>query len=78
MPVYSIMNTETNEVFEVNIKFAELEQYLETNPNLKQVFNKFPGLGDPVRLGMRKPDNGFRDVLKTVASHHRKNDINTW
>jgi hypothetical protein len=78
MPIYSIMNKDTSQVFEVNMKFADLEHYLNENPNLVQVFNKFPGLGDPVRLGLRKPDDGFRDTLKTVASHHKKNVINTW
>lgn len=78
MPIYSIMNKDTDEVFEVNMKFTELEHYLEDNPNLTQVFNKFPGLGDSTRLGLRRPDDGFRDVLKTVSGHHIKNTINTW
>lgn len=78
MPIYSAMNKDTQEVFEVNMKFAEFEQYLKDNTNITQVFNKFPALGDSVRLGMRKPDNGFRDVLKTVSSNHKKNIINSW
>lgn len=78
MPIYSVMNKDTEEVFEVNMKFAEFEQYLKDNTNLTQVFNKFPALGDPVRLGKRKPDDGFRDVLKTVKQHHKRNVINDW
>ena len=78
MPIYSVMNTTTQEVFDVNMKFTEFEQYLNDNINFKQVFTKFPALGDPVRLGKRKPDDGFRDVLKTVQQHHKKNEINSW
>lgn len=78
MPIYSIMNTETQEVFEVNVKFTELDSYLSERPTHKQVFTKFPGIGDPIRMGTRKPDDGFRDVLRTVQSHHKKNEINTW
>lgn len=78
MPIYSIMNSDTDEVFEVNMKFTELEQYLNDNPILKQVFTRFPALGDSVRLGIRKPDDGFRDVLRTVKHHHKKDSINTW
>lgn len=78
MPVYSIMNKDTEEVFEINIKYTDLENYLSENNHLKQVFTRFPGTGDPTRLGIRKPDDGFRDVLKTVKSHHRKNVINDW
>jgi hypothetical protein len=78
MPIYSVMNRDTEEVFEVNMKFTELEQYLNDNSNLTQVFTKFPALGDSVRLGMRKPDDGFRDVLRNVKHHHKKDAINTW
>lgn len=78
MPVYSIKNVDTDEIFEVNMKFAELEAYLSNNPNHKQVFVKFPGTADPSRLGLHKPDDGFRDVLRTIRSHHKKDSINTW
>lgn len=78
MPIYSIMNTETEEVFEVNIKFADLDAYLAEHTNCKQVFTKFPSMGDPARLGLRKPDDGFRDVLRSVKSHHKRDNINTW
>jgi len=78
MPIYSVMNRDTEEVFEVNMKFAEFEQYLKDQPNLTQVFTKFPALGDSVRLGKRKPDDGFRDVLRNVKHHHKKDSINTF
>ena len=78
MPTYSVMDTTTEEVFDVSMKFTEFEQYLADNSHLKQVFIKFPALGDPIRLGTRKPDNGFRDVLKNVKHHHKKDSINTW
>jgi hypothetical protein len=72
------MNTDTEEVFEVNMKFSELEDYFKQNPHCKQVFNKFPGLGDSVRLGIRKPDDGFRDALREVKNSHKRNSINTF
>jgi hypothetical protein len=78
MPIYSIKNTSTDEIFEINIKYIELDGYLTENPTFKQIFNKFPGVADPTRLGMKKPDEGFRDVLKEVKSHHKHNNINTW
>jgi len=78
MPIYSVMDTNTEEVFEVNMKFTDFEQYLKDKPHFKQVFTKFPATGDSVRLGMRRPDDGFRDVLKVVQGHHKKNEINSW
>jgi len=32
------------------------------NPNGSLV----PSIGDPVRLGIRKPDNGFKEVLQKI------------
>lgn len=78
MPLYSMKNLETHEEFEVNMKYSELGQYLIDNPQLQQVFTKFPSLGDSVRMGIRKPDDGFRDVLRNVRHHHKKDSINTF
>jgi hypothetical protein len=78
MPIYSMRNNETQEEFEVNLKYSDLDQYLKDNPHIQQIFTKFPGMGDPVRLGFRKPDDGFRDALREVKSHHKKNSINTF
>lgn len=78
MPVYSMRNNETLEEFEINIKYSELEEYLNANPSIQQIFTRFPGTGDPVRLGLRKPDDNFRDVLRNVKHHHKKDSINTW
>lgn len=75
MPIYSMRNNETQEEFEVTLKYSELETYLKENPHIQQIFNKFPGMGDPVRLGLRRPDEGFRDVLKK-AKIHKHNTIN--
>ena len=71
-------NNETQEEFEVTLKYSELEQYLKENPNIQQIFNRFPGTGDSVRLGIRKPDDNFRDVLRNVRHHHKKDSINTF
>ena len=78
MPIYSMRDKETQEEFEVTLKFSELDTYLSENPHLQQTFNKFPGIGDSIRLGVRKPDDGFRDVLRTVRHHHKKDNINTF
>jgi hypothetical protein len=81
MPIYSFENKETNEQFDLTLSMSERETYLESHPHIKQIFTKFPGIGDPVRLGLRKPDDNFRDVLRNVKAHHpgsrkTKNTIN--
>lgn len=75
MPIYSIRDNDTNEEFEVNMKYSELTEYLTDNPNFQQIFTKFPGVVDPVRIGMRKTDNSFRDVLSKAKSAHKHSTI---
>ena len=69
-------NTKTDEEFEVSFKYSNLEVYLNDNPHIKQIFTRFPGTVDPVNVGVRKTDEGFKDALREVKNHHRKNTIN--
>jgi hypothetical protein len=83
MPTYSFKNINTGEEIEVSMKIADLDAYKEAHPELKQFISRPPSIGDSVRLGLKKPDSGFRDVLKNVKSHHPgsrtiKNKINDW
>lgn len=75
MPVYSIRNNQTLEEFEINMKYSELEEYLKNNPELQQIFTKFPGYVDPVNVGVRKIDNSFRDVLNKTKTAHKYSTI---
>lgn len=57
---------------------SELDAFKETNPHLEQSFTVLT-IADPSRLGLRKPDNGFRDVLRRVKkASGSSNKINTW
>lgn len=75
MPVYSIRNNQTQEEFEVTMKYSELAEYLQQNPDFQQIFTKFPGVVDPVRVGVRKTDNSFRDVLSKAKTAHKHSTI---
>ena len=77
MPTYSFRDTNTDEEFDKFMSNSERELYLKENPNIIQTFKRFPGVVDSVRVGIRKPDDNFRDVLKK-ATVHKHNTINTW
>jgi len=77
MPLYTFQNVQNDEVIEMNMKIADREKWLRKNPEWKQIITKAPTLGDSVRLGLRKHDDGFNDVLKNIKSHHYKSNINT-
>lgn len=79
MPTYSFINKETGEEFDIMMSMSELDSYKVNNPQLEQTIKSAPALADPTRLGIRKPDSGFRDVLKRIKkASGRGNKINTW
>ena len=78
IPTYCFRNKSTGEVTEKLMSYSSRQGYLEQNPDLEVIVGGAPALGDPVRLGLKKPDAGFRDVLKNIKSKHRGATINTW
>lgn len=79
MPTYSFINKQTGEEFDISMSMSELDSYKSNNPHLEQTITSAPALADPSRLGLRKPDSGFRDVLKRIKkASGRSNKINTW
>lgn len=78
MANYTFLNKTTNEEFDISMPISELDIYKNNNPHLEQLIVSVPRLGDPTRLGLKKPDAGFRDVLKKIKRAHRGSTVNTW
>jgi len=76
MPTYCFRNAYTEEVCEVVMRISELDAFKLNHPELELVINGAPGLSDPVRLGLKKPSDGFRDVLKKIKNNNPGNNIN--
>lgn len=74
MPTYSFRNTKTGEEFDEIMPIKNLDQYKIDNPDLEQLLGT-PPLGDPVRLGLKKPDDTFRDILKQIKKNTQSNRI---
>lgn len=77
MPTYDFRNTETGETFTKTMKIAEKEQYLQENPHIHQTYLTAPAMGDSVRLGVRKADNGFKEVLQKIHQKTPGSRLNT-
>lgn len=75
MPTYSFRNTDTGEIFDKVMKISEREKYLEENPQLESYLGSAPSLGDPVRLGIRRPDGGFNEVLSKIHANNYKSNL---
>ena len=76
MPSYKFLNKDTNEEVDIFMSISERNKFLQENPNMEQLVNGAPSIGYSTLT--KKPDNGFRDVLKEVKKKHRRSTINTW
>lgn len=70
MPIYSFKDNNTGKQWNDSMSIADKEQYLKDNPHIVQELTSAPALGDSVRLGIRRVDNEFRDVLRNVKKAH--------
>lgn len=62
MPTYTFKVKETGEEFDLVLKISQLDEFKADHPHLEQVLGKTTMVSG-VNL---KPDNGFRDVLKSI------------
>ncbi len=69
MPTYDFRNKNTGEVFEKFMSISAREQYLTDNVDIEPVIGAVASIDATFN---KKPDNGFRDVLKEIRSHHDK------
>lgn len=81
MPTYTFRNIESGEETTEYLSISELDKFLKKNKHLEQVIGA-PAIGDSVRLGLKKPDNAFRDHLKEIKKKHSrgftKSTVNTF
>jgi len=65
MPLYDFKNKETGETFEKMMSISAKEEYLKENPNIESILGMNMMI-DPFRLGVRKSDQGFKEVLQRI------------
>ena len=70
MPTYKFLNNETGEEHTDFMGISTLDEYLKTNPHITQLVNGAPALSSG--RGLKKPDSGFRDLLKTIKKGNSK------
>ena len=76
MPTYTFLNTETNEEFEDFMSISARTEFLEANPHIHQTITST--VMSISYNDAKKPDEGFRDILRTIKKAHRRGDINTF
>lgn len=66
MPLYEFRNKDTGEVFEKMMSISSKEEYLKENPNIESIISGAPTMMDPVAIGVRRTDQGFKEVLQRI------------
>ena len=61
--------------FEKFMSISAREQYLAENPHVEQMVNGAPMLVDPVRVGVRRSDAGFKEVLQKIHERTPGSDL---
>lgn len=76
MPTYAFRDKTTGEIFEKFMGIAAREEYLKTNLNIESQVNGSPMICDPVRVGARKFDSGFKEVLQKIHARAPGSTLN--
>ena len=83
MPLYNYHCDACNHDFEQSLKIAEMHQPIaEPCPScraegqVRKTISGAPSLGDPVRLGITKADNGFKEVLQKIHANNPGSNLN--
>jgi hypothetical protein len=76
MPNYTFINRSTKEQVTYFMTWVEREEFIKTNPEFEQTLTA-PAIADSVRLGVRKIDRGFNDVLQKAKNAHLHSTIET-
>ena len=69
MPTYRFMNNTTNGEYEQFMSISALDVYLQENTHITQMVNGAPMIVTGVP---RKPENGFRDLLKDIKKSNSR------
>jgi len=69
MPTYNFHNNSTGEEYALFLTLSEREEYLKNNPHITQMVGA-PALHSG--RGIKKPDQGFRDLLKHIKKGNEK------
>lgn len=78
MPSYEFKNTKTGEVIEKFCSVSTRDEMVASGEWEMYHSGSAATVGDPVRMGMKKPAAGFRDRLKEIQKKHPRGKINTW
>ncbi len=82
MPIYEYGCSNCNTIFEKILKMSEMLNPISepcpvcNSESTIQQMATAAAIGDPIRLGIKRPDSGWGDVLSKVKAAHPKGNWN--
>lgn len=73
--IYTFKNVDTGEVFELNLRVSEYDEYLAVNPNIIRYHEPGGSLNIIGGVGGIKNDAGWKEVLSKVAEKHPNSEL---
>lgn len=84
MPAYTYHCNNCSHDFEKILKIADRDLPIQepcpscnTEGQVHKTILGAPSLGDPVRLGIIKPDSGFKEVMQKIHAANPGSNLNT-
>ena len=72
MPVYTFKDVESNEIFDVQMRMNDLDDYKKENPNHERHFDEAPMLVSGTGI---RSDSGFNEVLTKISEAHPESPL---
>ena len=72
MPTYDFINKKTGEIVELTMSMTMLDKYKEDNPDMERYFGNQQ---TSAVYGKPKMDDGFKEVMSKVQSHHPRANL---
>lgn len=75
MPTYNFVDTETDEEFELFMKWSEREAFLKENPHMQPILTAPAIVSSVAGMGSHRVPDGFKEVLSKVAEKHPTSSV---
>jgi hypothetical protein len=74
MPLYSFRDLETNEIFDIFLSIANLDEYKKQHPQHERYIDGAPSIVSGVSITGKLHD-GFKDVLSKISEAHPDSEL---
>lgn len=69
MPIYQFQHRDTGDVIDVPMPMADRDAYAAAHPELERLYTQMPAIVSGVD-GLRRCDEGFKDILRRIKRHN--------